>query len=238
MKIILLIILSWVFLGIPITVNSEEAFTGKIYLAGSNRTILLFQQKNSTLKKDGKSILRHTYTDSDGKTAVIEDVIFENGSFIEYHVEFADTECGCKLKRNGNKLKFGFTRGDTSKSGEDDYYQNLVMGPTLTSFIKANWNPMESGETVYFYLPAMTLMRVAKFRMFRHDDSPYNRPGVIVFKMDLSNFFLRPFVDPVDLVYDVKTKRLTEIHGKSLLRRKVNGKTENPVVDIYYTYKN
>ena len=41
---------------------------------------------------------------------------------------------------------------------------------------------------------------------------------------------------PVELVYDLETKRLLEIHGESLLKRKVNGKTENPVVDIYYRY--
>ena len=55
--------------------------------------------------------------------------------------------------------------------------------------------------------------------------------------MDASNALLRLLVAPVDLVVDERTKRLVEIHGKSLFEREVNGKTENPVVDIYYYYE-
>jgi hypothetical protein len=84
----------------------------------------------------------------------------------------------------------------------------------------------------------MSLQRIARFRIYNNTESPWNRPGVIVLKMDLANLFLRGFLDPVDLVYDLRTKRLVEIHGKSLLQRRVNGKIENPVVDIYYRYSN
>lgn len=83
----------------------------------------------------------------------------------------------------------------------------------------------------------MPLQQVVKFQLVRKTDTPYNRPGVEVMRMDLSNGFLRLFIQPVDLVLDVQTKRLLEIHGKSLLERVVDGKTENPNVDIYYTYK-
>ena len=74
--------------------------------------------------------------------------------------------------------------------------------------------------------------------MYQNTASDWNRPGVIVLKMELASMFLRFFVDPVDLVYDVRTRRLVEIHGKSLLQRRVNGRIENPVVDIYYRYRN
>jgi hypothetical protein len=40
----------------------------------------------------------------------------------------------------------------------------------------------------------------------------------------------------VELVYDVRTRRLVEIYGQSLLERRVNGRLENPVVDIVYRY--
>lgn len=217
---------------------SQEFFIGDIYLAGTNKGLFLFQQKNDILKKDNKLILRHTYTHPDGEIAVQEDVVYENGNFIKYIVEFRGTECGCVLDRNGNKLTFSFTRGDTDKKGQTDYTSELVMGPTLNSFVYKNWENLVQDKTVYFYLPAMTLQRIARFRLYKNTNSPWNRPGVVVYKMDMANMFLRYFVDPVDLVYDASSKRLLEIHGKSLLQRKVNGKIENPVVDIYYRYKN
>ena len=220
------------------TSTAEELFVGDIYLAGTNKGLLIFRQRNSVLKKEKQVILRHSYTEPNGDLAVREDVIYEEGRFRKYSVEFKGTDCGCVLDRMGNKLVFSFTRGDTDETGEANYTSNLVMGPTLTRFVHRNWNGLVQGKTEYFYLPAMTLQRIARFRMYKNAESSWNRPGVIVLKMDLSSIFLRFFVDPVDLVYDLGTKRLLEIHGKSLLQRKVNGRVENPIVDIYYRYRN
>ena len=59
---------------------------------------------------------------------------------------------------------------------------------------------------------------------------------ITVLKMVTSNPLFRLFAEPVYLVVDEGSKRIMEIHGKSLLERVVNGKKENPVVDIYYTF--
>jgi len=225
-------------LSSAITITANDLFTGEIYLAGTNKGLLIFRQKNSVLRKGEQLILRHTYTRPSGALAVQEDVIFEKGIFKKYLVEFKGSDCGCVLDRKGNRLLFGFTRRNKNKKGKAKYTSNLVMGPTLTRFVHRNWNRLTKDKRAYFYLPAMTLQRIARFRMYKNKKSPWNRPGVIVIKMELANVFLRLFVDPVDLVYDLNTKRLMEIHGKSLLERKVKGKIENPVVDIYYRYKN
>lgn len=216
--------------------EADELFVGDIYLAGTNRGVLLFRQRNSVVREGKELILRHTYTEPDGQLAVREDVIFEDNKFKKYVVEFRGTDCGCVLDRKEDKVVFSFTRGDTGKTGEADYTSNLVMGPTLTRFVHGNWDDLVQGKTAFFFLPAMNLQRVAQFRMYANTKSVWNRPGVIVLKMDLASAFLRFFVDPVDLVYDLRTKRLLEIHGKSLLQRRVNGRIENPVVDIYYRY--
>ncbi|HOS41006.1 MAG TPA: hypothetical protein PLG31_14830, partial [Spirochaetota bacterium] len=77
---------------------------------------------------------------------------------------------------------------------------------------------------------------LARFQITRIAGSPRNRPGVEVFQMKIANVFLRIAVDPVELVYDSASRRLLEIHGKSLLTRRVGGRLENPVVDIVYRY--
>ncbi|MDX9799791.1 MAG: hypothetical protein RBT69_00465 [Spirochaetia bacterium] len=109
-----------------------EPFSGNIYLAGTDKGVLLFQHKNSLETDGSRTVLRHVYSHPDGRSATTEEVV--------------------------------------------------------------------------------------------------------VLKMEIANFFIRLFVDPVDLVYDLNTKRLIEIHGKSLLQREADGKIENPVVDIYYNY--
>ncbi len=219
------------------TAADEELFTGDIYLAGTNRGELLFRQTNSVEKNGDVTVLRHVYTLPDGKPATVEEVTLRGGELEKYFVDFATNDCGCKLERTGDTVRFSFFRGDTTKSGERDYVPTLITGPTLGGFIRQNWEALEKGETVYFHFPAMPLQRIVRFKLSRNDGSPYAGAGKIVLKMDIANFFIRLFVDPVDLVFDVPTRRLSSIHGKSLLEREVNGKIENPVVDIYYRYE-
>lgn len=215
---------------------AEDLFTGDIYLAGTGKGVLIFRQRNSVARNGDITLLKHTYTHPDGRVATVEEVVLNRGVFEKYNVDFAKSTCGCTLERDGSRVKFGFTRGDVNKKGEDAYVSTLVMGPTLAMFVRGRWDRIARGETVFFHFPAMTLQRIVRFQLSRHDDSPYARDGVMVVKMDIANIFLRLLVDPVDLVYEVKTKRVVEIHGKSLLEREVNGRIENPIVDIYYRY--
>lgn len=226
-------------LTLPGAVNhtsAEELFESDIYLAGTNQQVLLFRQRNSITIDGDTTILGHTYTSVEGKQVAVEEVTLKHGEFQRYHIDFAYSDCSCVLSREGSKLAFSFTRGDADRRGEDDYVSDLVMGPTLTDFVHRKWDVLLRGETVYFHLPAMTLQRIARFQIRTEEDSPYVREGVIVVKMDIANIFLRLLVDPVELVYELRTKRLLEIHGESLLQYKVNGRMEHPVVDIYYRY--
>jgi len=225
------------FILTPITVFTEELFEGDIYLQGTNKGLLLFRHKNSIEVKGDEIVLRHIYNTIEGGLAALEEVQFVKGKLTTYKVEMPDSKCGCNLERRNDKIIFSFTRMGDPQHKESEYTSDIVMGPTLRAFIKQNWNPLMNGRSVYFKLPAMNLQRVAEFQLRLQPDSEYARNGTAVFRMKIANYFLRLFVDPVDLVFDVATKRMIEIHGKSLLQRKVNGKMENPAVDIYYRYK-
>jgi hypothetical protein len=225
-----------IFLCIGGILKGEDLFNGDIYLAGTNKGVLIFRQRNRFEKKGDITVLTHTYTHPDGSIATVEEVTLRKGSFEKYEVDFKKSTCGCLLERDGDTIRFGFTRGDVNRKGEAKYASTLVMGPTLTRFVHSRWDRLLRGETVFFYFPAMTLQRIVRFQMSRNDASPYNREGVMVVKMDIANVFLRLLVDPVDLVYDLRSKRILEIHGKSLLEREVNGRIENPIVNIYYRY--
>ncbi len=225
-----------VLMGFKSISTAEEPFTGKVYLQGTNKGVLLFIQKNYRIQKDNKTIMKHIYTTPEGKMAAEEKVVYINDTLDSYTVNMAYGNCGCVLNREGQKVTFGFTRGDNSKKGTADYTKDIVMGPTLNDYVKLKWKRIANGEKVYFMLPAMSLQRLAKFYLEKNPQSQYARPGVMVVKMNISNLIFRAFVEPVDLVYDLETKRIVEIHGKSLLQRKVGDKIENPVVDIYYQY--
>jgi hypothetical protein len=222
---------------LPFAAAAEELFEGDVYLHGTNKGLLLFKHRNEIEKKGDTLTMRHIYTTVSGGLAALEEVQYENGRLSGYRVEMPDSKCGCKLERRNDKIVFSFTRMADPGHKESDYSADIVTGPTLRGFISRNWAPLMQGKTVYFKLPAMNLQKVAEFQLRLQPDSEYAKNGSTVIRMKIANMFFRLFVDPVDLVFDPGTKRLMEIHGKSLLQRKVNGKTENPVVDIYYRYR-
>ncbi len=217
-------------------VEAEELFNADLYLAGTNRQQLIFRQKNSIVRKKDITVLTHTYTHVDGRLAAREEVTLREGKFQKYEVNMPETGCGCLLERDEGKLRFSFTRPDNPKKGEDNFTSDLVTGPTLTDFVHSRWAALRRGETVFFNLPSMTLQRLARFQLKQITGSPRNREGVAVFLMKIDNVFFRLLLEPVELVYDVRTRRLVEIYGQSLLERRVNGRLENPVVDIVYRY--
>lgn len=217
---------------------AQSLFEGDVYLQGTNKGVLLFKHRNSITQKGDELILQHIYTKVDGGLAALEEVVYVKGKLANYKVEMPDTKCGCKLvHRSDGKLVFSFTAMGKDGDKEADYTGGIVTGPTLRDFIESNWKILMAGKTAYFKLPAMNLQKIAEFQLKRETKSQYAKEGTVVFRMKIANVFLRLFVDPVDLVYDIGKKQMIEIHGKSLLQRKVGGKIENPVVDIYYTYK-
>lgn len=235
-RIVLLLVATIVASMGPKLTSSEELFNADIYLAGTNRQQLIFRQKNSIIRKKGVTLLTHTYTHVDGALAAREEVTLIDGKFQKYEVIMPGTECGCLLVRDEEKLKFSYTKPGSPKKGEEDFVPDLVTGPTLTDFVHSRWESLLRGETVLFYLPSMSLQRLAKFQLKQISGSPRNREGVVVLLMKINNVFLRLLVEPVELVYDVSTRRLVEIYGQSLLQYRTNGKIENPVVDIVYRY--
>jgi hypothetical protein len=214
---------------------AEEPFSADIYLQGSSK--LLFRQYNSRLVKGNEEILKHIYTFPDGSPKVHETVINRNGEFSEYQVKFFEGGCDCTIARQNDRIKFWFKKEDVVKRGVTEYKSDLVMGPTLSDFILSNWDTLLKGDVVYFRLPVMNLQRLAAFKLKKLNESPYKREGSVVFEMGIANFFLGFFIDPVQMVYDARRKRVLEIHGPSLLDRKVDGKSVNIDVDIYYRYK-
>ncbi len=216
--------------------SPEDRFFGRVYLAGTNPPELIFTHENLYEKSGDSETLTHVYKAPDGSVATVERVLLKEGFVDRYEVDFTTSECGCLLTRKGDDMEFSFTRGEKDKRGIRDYETNLVTGPTLNAFAAKNLDRLRAGNAAELYLAAMPFQQVVKFRLTNDQASRYNRSGAVVLKMVTSNPLFRLFAEPVYLVVDEGSKRIMEIHGKSLLERVVNGKKENPVVDIYYTF--
>lgn len=138
-------------IGSPLLAYSPaELFTGNVYLAGSNPPELIFTHENWYEKNGNTEILTHIYRTPDGKVATVEKVT-ETGRKVDlYEVEFMNSECGCRLDRNGENMTFSFTRGNTDKKGVKPYESSLVTGPRLNTLAVENWDTLVSGKKYIF----------------------------------------------------------------------------------------
>jgi len=226
-----------IILIFPYHVKAKVIMTGRIYKKDSNKKELLFIQKIENTTNKNKRILKNKYTDPEGKFVAVEETVLVNGMLSKYTVHYAAGGCGCTLKREGDDVVFNFERDDKKEKGREKFSRSIVTGPTMIDFIVKNWQKIYRGESVYFLLPAMNMMRLAKFKFDLQEKSVYGGEGRAVIRLNISNIFFRFFIDPVDFVFDKKNKKIIEIHGPTLLPRKVGNKYETQTpASIYYIY--
>jgi len=234
MKILITIL---ILLSLSILI-AEDIFSAKVYRQGTNLQELLFDHYNTIEKQGDKTILTHYYARPDSTIATIDKVILEGDEFKLSESQFLEVNEIGSVIRNGNKMIMKFEKDGKVKERKMDYPPDLLVGPLFNDHIIKNWQKLIDGDKIYFQLPAPNIQRVATFTFQKVDNSPYQKPGQIVYKLSAASIFLKLLVSPSYFVYDVATKRLMEIHGTTILRTKKNGKWQTSTdVEMFYKYK-
>ncbi|MDP8269102.1 MAG: hypothetical protein P9L97_10270 [Candidatus Tenebribacter davisii] len=217
---------------------SEDIFKAKVYRLDSNKQELLFDHYNTVQQEGEKTILTHFYSRPDSSIATIDEVILENGEFKSSKSQFLEVDEIGSVIRNSDKMTMRFEKDGKVKEKELNYPTDLLVGPMFNDHIIENWEALNSDEKIYFKLPAPNIQKIATFTFQEVNNSGYEKPDHIVFKLNAASIFLKLVVRPSYFVYEVATKRLMEIHGTTILRTKQNGKWQNSTdVNMYYEYE-
>lgn len=159
-----------------------------------------------------------TYRDRVGNVIVRRDVDFSSDP-IRPRFTLVDMRNGYRegAERVGDRIRV-FSGGS-----EDDPYREAyltVPEPAVVDagfhfFIEQNFDRIQSGEKVKFHFVAPSQLDYFSFRVYKDRNVTYQGRPAVLLKMDIDHFFLRLFVDPIRLTYDLETRQLRVYEGIS-----------------------
>ena len=109
----------------------------------------------------------------------------------------------------------------------------VVIDAGFDAFVTTNWDSLVAGENKSFQFPFAARESLVKLRI-KPMSCSYDSETDQCFSLEMNNWFLRMLVDPIELGYDAKLKRLSRYRGLSNIG---DGKGNGLVVDIHYNYQ-
>lgn len=189
-------------------------------LAWDNKSgALLYTEERKQFDFDGKpGRWEFNYQNPTGQIVVQRSVNFQQDrlkpSFILRDLRNGYSEGAETI---GNKIKV-FSGG----SPDDPYQEKTIRVPEpavidagFHFFIEQHWSALLNGETKMFYFVAPSQLDYFSFRVYKSGETQNGGRTAYQLTMDIDNFLLRLFVDPIRLTYDPESRKLIGYEGIS-----------------------
>lgn len=208
--------------------GAEVKLTGKIFEAESAKQSLLFTFRGEADIKPGLKVLTTTYTSSEGKVAAIETTEFaidasgqERVSSFRLNQKQLGAEGSIEIK-NG-RATFTYTRDGRSKTKAMDAGDDFVVGPGVFNFLRGHWTEILAGKKLKVRFAVLERLETIGFEFSKDKDVRLNGKPAVVVKMKPSSLLVSALVDPIRFYISADATHLLEIHGRSTLKRELNG---------------
>lgn len=120
-----------------------------------------------------------------------------------------------------------------TSSTQTDGKLPVVIDAGFDEFVRDHWDSLVAGEKKRFLFPFAERDSLVELRI-KPASCNYATETDQCFKLELSNWFVRMLVKPIELGYDPVLRRLTRYRGLSNIG---DGKGNGLVVDIRYDYR-
>ena len=106
-----------------------------------------------------------------------------------------------------------------------------VVDAGFNNFVQARWESIARGEKQYFNFGAPFAQDYYGFRVYKDGEIVENGRRMMIVYLDIDNFLIRLFLDPIVLKYDMEARRLVSYEGISNVN---NAEGKSYVVRITY----
>ncbi len=194
------------------SVSAAESVSA-IYELGSNRQALLFRMKRATVERDNGSTIRNDFLYPDGKEAVSEEIVLENGKVKSIRIDQKQLgETYSAVVKEG-VIHYSKTVGGKTKESHEDYPEDLLVGVQLSGFAHSNWDALLKGESRSFRIMVVDRQETFGFKMFKEaSESDENN---VMLKIKPSSPFISALVKPIAFRFDAKTRKLKSVLGRT-----------------------
>ncbi|TGL60950.1 hypothetical protein [Leptospira sarikeiensis] len=221
----------------------DSADTGKVKFNGTAYDLetgnLLYKDFHEEIWENGKharSII--TYKDPEGKIFAKKRIDFsKNRTLPDFQLEDSrDGYLEGGTLQNGNSVKL-FVR----KRSEDSIQEKIIDGGVLSSldggfdyFVIDHWEELISGKKIKLNFLVPSERDKFQFSLEKIKEGEYSGKPALFLKLKIDSAILSVFVKPIDLVYDIQSKRIMEFKGTSNINDE-NGKSHK--VKIVYGFR-
>lgn len=117
----------------------------------------------------------------------------------------------------GNAVKL-VTKPDASTAAKEELItipSPLALDAGLNNMVRNNWEKLRRNENVDFNLGVPSQLDYFSFRVVREKEETFAGRKTLVVRFESDHWFIRLFVDPVIVWYDIETRRAVKYEGIS-----------------------
>ncbi|EMJ99800.1 hypothetical protein AB3N61_00755 [Leptospira sp. WS58.C1] len=234
---------NFVFLFLFPIIPLDSLDTGKIKYNGTAYDLetgnLLYKDFHEETWENGRHISSIiTYKDPEGKTFAKKRISFSKSRTLpEFQLEdYRDGYLEGGALRNENTVKLFFRR-----KFEDSIQEKTIGSGGLSAldggfdyFVIDHWDELMSGKKIKFNFLVPVERDKFEFLAEKTKEGEYNGKPALYLRLKIASSILSVFVKPIDLVYDIQSKRIMEFRGTSNINDE-NGKSYK--VKIVYGFR-
>ncbi len=175
----------------------------------------------------------NVYSYPDGKEAFTEDVELKGTEVISYKVNQKQLVEEGAIEVKDKKIFFTYKKKDhEKKTAEEDYVDNLVIGPSIVPYMQKTWDKIKAGDKVRVRLAVPDRRETVGFEFFKDKTST---EAMIVVKMKASSLVISAIVDPLYFTFLPDGSRMFEMKGRTQAKKERDGKFSD--LDAHTIYK-
>ena len=193
-------------------VRASESVSA-IYEAGSNRQNLLFRMKRVNDERKDGSTIRNSYLYPDGKEAVTEEIVLENGKVRSIRIEQKQLGESYSAVVKDGVVHYSRTADGKTKESQEDYPDGVLVGAQISGFAATHWDDLMKGESRPFRIMVVDRQETFGFKMYK--EASESDGQTVTLKIKPSSPFISALVKPIAFRFDAKTRKLRSVLGRT-----------------------
>jgi hypothetical protein len=191
-----------------------------------NKSKVLFTYAHISRVEGERRNIENTFFDLQGNQVVVEHAsLGDNGvTLYNYRVEQKQTGGEGSIQVHAGTAELKYTIGGKTKTSSTSAGPDLIAGPTLANFLRANWSKLMGGEKIKARFVALERAEAVGFEYFKDGESEVSGQKAVVIKMKPSSFLIAALVNPIKLYFTPDGKKLLQFEGRTLPKIKSGDK--------------
>ncbi len=179
----------------------------------------LYIEDHKEVVEDGRRVgLRSEYRDMEGRVLARRSVDFRKNPltpefrFIDERDGYTE---GAEIVGDSVRLFVQTDAGSSMKETTLRIPDPAVVDAGFNNFVQVRWERIARGEKQYFNFGAAFAQDYYGFRVYKQSEVVRDGRRLMVVHLDIDNFLIRLFLDPIVLMYDMEARRLVSYEGIS-----------------------